>query len=81
MIPLTGLSPPHSCACPKTGPGIPRSYVEVFFSVFSERGLKVIVRFVGIGEIIDHRSLSSPLIIYLYNTLHYTFNTILYQCP
>jgi hypothetical protein len=31
-ISLTGLTPPHFCACPKPGPGFPTSYV-VFFSV------------------------------------------------
>ena len=34
-IPLTGLSPPHICACHKPGPGIPMSYVK-YFVVFSE---------------------------------------------
>ena len=32
-IPLTGLIPPHFCACLKPGPGFPTSYVVVFFSV------------------------------------------------
>ena len=30
-IPLTGLSPPHFCACPNPGPGYPTSYVVVSF--------------------------------------------------
>ena len=30
-IPLICLSLPHSCACPKPGPGFPMSYVMVFF--------------------------------------------------
>jgi hypothetical protein len=34
-IPLTGLTIPLFCACPKSGPGFPTSYVVVFF-VFSE---------------------------------------------
>ena len=29
----TGLNPPHLCACPKPGTGIPRSYVIVFICV------------------------------------------------
>ena len=28
-IPVTGLTPPHSDACPKPGPGFPTSYVVV----------------------------------------------------
>jgi len=35
MIPLTVLTPPHFCACPKSGSGFLMSYVVVFF-VFSE---------------------------------------------
>jgi hypothetical protein len=34
-IPLTGLTPPHYLACPKSGPGLPTPYVVVCF-VFSE---------------------------------------------
>jgi hypothetical protein len=34
-IPLTGLTPPYVCACPKPGPGFPASYVVVFF-MFSD---------------------------------------------
>jgi hypothetical protein len=34
-IPLTCLTPPHVCACPKSEPGFTSSYVVVFF-VFSE---------------------------------------------
>jgi hypothetical protein len=30
-IPLFCLTLPHFCACPKTGPGFPTSYVMVFF--------------------------------------------------
>jgi hypothetical protein len=32
-IPLTGLTPPHFCACPKPGPEFPTSYVVGFFCV------------------------------------------------
>ena len=32
-VPLTGLTPPHVCACLKSGPRIPTSYVVVFFFV------------------------------------------------
>jgi len=29
-IPITGFIPPHSCTCPKPGPGSPKSYVGIF---------------------------------------------------
>jgi hypothetical protein len=29
-IPLTGLTPPHVCVCPKSGPVFPMLYVMVF---------------------------------------------------
>ena len=32
-IPLTNLTPPHCCACPKSGPRFPLAYVMVFFCV------------------------------------------------
>jgi hypothetical protein len=32
-IPLTGLTLPHVCACPKKGPGFQTSYVVVFFCI------------------------------------------------
>jgi hypothetical protein len=34
-IPLTVLTPPHLCVCPKQGIGFPTSYVGVFFYVQS----------------------------------------------
>ena len=34
-VPFTGLTPPHICACPNSGPGFSTWYVVVFF-VFSE---------------------------------------------
>ena len=49
-ISLTSLTPPHSCACPKPGPGFPKSYVVVFSCVQRvQLRLEVIVRFVDIG--------------------------------
>ena len=37
VIPLTCLTPPRFCVCPKQGPGFPTSYNMVFpFFVFSE---------------------------------------------
>jgi hypothetical protein len=63
-IPLTGLTPPHICACPKTGPGFSTPYVMVFFFwVFSELTWEVIVRFVDIGGIVDHYCLNFLFII------------------
>ena len=35
-IPLTGLTPPHLCYSPKTGPGFPTLDVVIFVYVFSE---------------------------------------------
>ena len=47
-IPLTGLTPPHFCACPKPGPGFPTTYVVgLFFFVFFLN--EVFFRFVDIG--------------------------------
>ena len=34
-ITLTSLIPPHFCACPKPGPGLPTSYVVVFLYAVS----------------------------------------------
>jgi hypothetical protein len=31
VVPLTGLTPPHVCACSKPGHGLPTSYVMGFF--------------------------------------------------
>jgi len=60
-IPLSGLTPPHACACPTPGSGIATLYVVVFFVisefVISELSREVIVYFVNIGGIVDHHSL------------------------
>ena len=34
LDPLTSLTLPHVCACPKQRPGFPTSYVMVFFFIF-----------------------------------------------
>ena len=57
QIPLTGLTLPHLCACPKPGPGFPTSYVMVFF-MFNELKCEVIVHLVDIGGIVDHDCLN-----------------------
>jgi hypothetical protein len=45
-IPLTGLTLPHVCACPKKGPGFQTSYVVVFFLYsMSSVKMRMIVRF------------------------------------
>ena len=36
-VPLTGLTPPYCCACPRPGSGFPASYVSVYKYVY---GLK-----------------------------------------
>ena len=46
-----GLATPHICACPKPGPGFPKSYYVVFF-LFNELRREVIVRFVDIPSLI-----------------------------
>ena len=53
-IPLTCLTQPHFCVCPKLkpGPGFPTSYVVIFF-VFNCLSRDVIVCFVDIGGIVD----------------------------
>jgi len=55
-IPLTGLPPPHFCACPNTGPGFPTSYVVVFLCTM--RRSEVFVRFVDICGIVYHLCLN-----------------------
>jgi hypothetical protein len=55
--PLTSLTLPHFCACPKPGPGDPIPYAGVFF-MFTDLRWKVVVCFVDIGGIVDHHCLS-----------------------
>ena len=56
-VPLTDLTPPPFCACPKSGPGFTTSYVMVFF-VFSELRWEVILHFVDIVGIVNHHCLN-----------------------
>jgi hypothetical protein len=49
-ITLTGLTLPRLCACPKSAPGFPTSYVVVFNELRREE----IFPFVDIGGIVDH---------------------------
>jgi hypothetical protein len=49
-IPLTGLSQPHCCTCPKSGPGLPISwYLLCSVSSVKMRSDTVIVRFVDVS--------------------------------
>jgi hypothetical protein len=59
--PITSLPPPHSCACPKLGPGFLTLYVMVFL-VFNYLRLDVIVCFIDIGGIVDHNCLLNFLL-------------------
>ena len=60
-IPLTGLTKPHLCACPKPGHRFPTPYVVVIF-VFS--GLwKAVIHFSDIGGIADNHHLNRLVII------------------
>ena len=56
-VPLTDLTPPPLCACPKPGPGFTTSSVMVFF-VFSELRWEVILHFVDIVGIVNHHCLN-----------------------
>ena len=51
--PLTGLTLPHICACPKPGHEFPTSYVVDLF-MFSDLRCEVAMRFVDIFGIVDH---------------------------
>ena len=62
-IPLTSLTLPHVCACPKQGLRFPLLYVVVFFVFIELR--EVMVCFVDIGEFVDHNSLNFLFIIYI----------------
>jgi hypothetical protein len=55
------LSIHNMCACPNPGPGFPTSYVVVVL-MFSDLTWEVIVRFIDIGEIVDHHYLNFPFI-------------------
>ena len=59
-IPLTDLTPPHLCACPKPGPGFPMSHVVVFLCWWE---MDCFVDIVGID---DHQCLSFLFIIWVY---------------
>jgi hypothetical protein len=52
-MPLTDLTPPYCCACPKLGPEFPTSYVMTF-TMFNDLRWELIVRFVDFGEIVHH---------------------------
>ena len=40
-IQLTGITPPHICSCPKTGPGFPTSFVVPVFGFFCVQRIKL----------------------------------------
>ena len=61
-IPLTSLTSPHCCACPKSGPEFPMPYVMVLF-MFNDLWLEAIVYYVDIDGIVDHHCLSFYFII------------------
>jgi hypothetical protein len=70
MIPLTNLTPPNVCACPKPGPWFRTQYVVVIF-VFNDLRWEMVVRFVDISEIVDHYFLN---IFYMNSSL--VFNVV-----
>ena len=55
-VPLTDLTPPPVCACPKPGPGFTSSVMV--FLVFSELRWEVILHFVDIVGIVNHHCLN-----------------------
>jgi hypothetical protein len=54
---LTSLTPQPVRACPVLGHGFPVTYIMIFF-VHGSLGMEVIVCFVDIGVIVDHRFLN-----------------------
>jgi len=59
--PLTGLTPPHLCACPMPGSGFPTTYGVVCSCVqWVQFRWEVVVRVVVIGGIDYHQCLASP---------------------
>jgi len=54
-ISSTGLTLPYFCVCPKPRPGLPITYVKVFF-MFNCLRWEFVVCFVDIGWIVDHHS-------------------------
>jgi hypothetical protein len=65
-IPYTSLTPPHFCACPKPGPGFPKSYDVGFFSVqWISLRWEGIVSFIDFGGIDGHHSLHILFIIFI----------------
>ena len=57
QIPLTSLSMPHFCVCPKSGPGFPTSYVMVFVCAQLAK-MRDSCSFIDIGGIDDHHCLN-----------------------
>jgi len=56
-IPLTSLTTPHCCACPKPRHVFPTSYAMVFF-MFNDLMWELVVHVVDIGGIIDQHCLN-----------------------
>ena len=66
-IPYTSLTLPHFCACPKPGPGFPKSYDVGFFSVqWISLRWEGIVSFIDIGGIDGHHCLHILFIIFIH---------------
>jgi hypothetical protein len=71
-IPLTALTLPHVCACPKPGPRFPSANVMVYF-VFSDLMCEVVVRFDDMGGIDDHHCLNFLNIMYQVVSIYFSF--------
>jgi len=61
-IPLTGLTPPCCCVCPKPGPGFPAPNIVVVL-MFNVLRRQMVVGFVDIDGTFDHHYLSFHFII------------------
>ena len=53
VIILINWTPPHLCACPKTGNGFPTQYVVVFVFVFNGLRWEGVVYFVDISGLLQ----------------------------
>ena len=61
---LTSITLPYYCACPYSRPRFLTPYV-VIFAIFNDLRWEAIVRFVNIGEFVDHHCLFFLFIVYM----------------
>ena len=73
-IPITCLTPPHFCACPKVGPCYPSIYAEILLFMLNDLRREIVVSFVDIGGIVEHYGLKPSFHNNYYDTLLTTTN-------